>query len=108
MIAAALTVYTLAADAIGIDEAQLRTGATLILTIVGLWVLIVLSRPVTALKAVVIGAMMIALVLMYTIPIVTDFLQLVDPGSGCRPPGRGDLALSPSRPSRSCGSSTVA
>lgn len=80
VIAAALTVYTLAANAIGIDQAQLRTGATLILTLVGLWVLIVLSRPVTALKAVVIGAMMIALVLMYTIPIVTDFLELVDPG----------------------------
>ena len=45
VIAVALTVYTLAANAIGIDQAQLRTGATLILTIVGLWVL---DRALTA------------------------------------------------------------
>ena len=62
-----------------IPEAEIRTGSTLILTIIGLWILVVLSRPVTRFKGVVIGAMMIGLVLVYTVPIVRDFLQLVDP-----------------------------
>ena len=39
----------------------------------------VLSRPVTRFKGAVIGAMMIALVLVFAVPIVRDFLQLVDP-----------------------------
>jgi cation-transporting ATPase E len=62
-----------------IPEAEIRTGSTLILTIVGLWILVVLSRPVTRFKGLVIGAMMVGLVLVYTVPIVRDFLQLVDP-----------------------------
>ena len=68
----------LAADR-GIPEPEIRTGSTLILTIIGLWILVVLSRPVTRFKGIVIGAMMIGLVLVYTVPIVRDFLQLVDP-----------------------------
>ncbi|QJU53375.1 HAD-IC family P-type ATPase [Herbiconiux sp. KACC 21604] len=62
-----------------IPEAEIRTGSTLILTIIGLWILVVLSRPVTRFKGAVIGAMMVGLVLVYTVPIVRDFLQLVDP-----------------------------
>ncbi|WP_368496291.1 HAD-IC family P-type ATPase [Herbiconiux sp. A18JL235] len=62
-----------------IPEAEIRTGSTLILTIIGLWILVVLSRPVTRFKGLVIGAMMVGLVLVYTVPIVRDFLQLVDP-----------------------------
>ena len=62
-----------------IPEPEIRTGSTLILTIIGLWILVVLSRPVTRFKGLVIGAMMIGLVLVYTVPIVRDFLQLVDP-----------------------------
>ena len=62
-----------------IPEAEIRTGSTLILTIIGLWILVVLSRPVTLFKGLVIGAMMIGLVLVYTLPVVRDFLQLVDP-----------------------------
>ncbi len=62
-----------------IPEPEIRTGSTLILTIIGLWILVVLSRPVTRFKGLVIGAMMVGLVLVYTVPIVRDFLQLVDP-----------------------------
>ncbi|MCS5719691.1 cation-translocating P-type ATPase [Herbiconiux sp. CPCC 205763] len=74
-----LALYALAASAWKIPEAEIRTGATLILTIVGLWILVVLSRPVTRFKSFVIGAMMIGLVLVFSIPLVRDFLQLVDP-----------------------------
>jgi cation-transporting ATPase E len=61
-----------------IPEAEIRTGSTLILTVIGLWILVVLSRPVTRFKGAVIGAMMVGLVVVYTVPIIRDFLQLVD------------------------------
>ncbi|MFE1664277.1 HAD-IC family P-type ATPase [Microbacterium sp. P02] len=80
IIAIALTLYTRAALSIGVEEPQLRTGATMILAIVGIWVLTVLSRPITRFKGMVIGAMFIALVAVYTIPPATTFFQLVDPG----------------------------
>ncbi|GGF27642.1 HAD-IC family P-type ATPase [Subtercola lobariae] len=79
VIALALALYTrLSLDA-GISEAELRTGSTLILAIVGLWILIVLSRPIDGIKTLIIGAMMIGLVLVYSIPLVTNFLELVNP-----------------------------
>lgn len=79
IIAVTLAGYARAADAIGIPQDELRTGSTLILTIVGLWVLIVLSRPIEGLKLAVIGAMMVGLILVYSVPIAADFLQFVNP-----------------------------
>ncbi|MFD4422879.1 HAD-IC family P-type ATPase [Agromyces sp. NPDC058484] len=78
VIALVLALYSRMALDAGIPEAELRTGSTLILGIVGLWVLIVLSRPIDGWKIVIIGAMMIGLVLVYAIPIVADFLQFVE------------------------------
>jgi cation-transporting P-type ATPase E len=83
IIAVALTLYTLAAMSLGVDEAQLRTGSTIILAIVGIWVLTVLSRPINRFKALVIGSMFVALVAIFTIPLSTEFFQLVDPGEEC-------------------------
>ncbi|WES64479.1 HAD-IC family P-type ATPase [Microbacter sp. GSS18] len=80
IIAVALTVYTQGALALCVDEAQLRTGATIILAIVGIWVLTVLSRPVTRYKVLVIGGMFIALVVIFTVPLSTEFFEFVDPG----------------------------
>ncbi|MET0736366.1 MAG: HAD-IC family P-type ATPase [Microbacterium sp.] len=80
IIAVALTLYTLGAMALGVEEAELRTGSTIILAIVGIWVLTVLSRPITRFKALVIGTMFIGLVGVFTIPFLTEFFQLVDPG----------------------------
>ena len=80
IIAVALLLYTLGAMSLGVPEPELRTGATIILAIVGIWVLTVLSRPVTRFKALVIGAMFIALVGLFTIPLATEFFQLADPG----------------------------
>ena len=79
VIAVALGVYAGVAGRAGIPEAELRTGSTLILTIVGLWILTVLSRPVDGLKVVIIGAMMIGLILVYSVPLISNFLQLVNP-----------------------------
>ena len=83
IIAVALTLYTLGAMSLGVDQAQLRTGSTIILAVVGIWVLTVLSRPINRYKALVIGAMFIALVVIFTIPLSTEFFQLVDPGEEC-------------------------
>ncbi|MCI4656972.1 HAD-IC family P-type ATPase [Cryobacterium zhongshanensis] len=74
-----LATYSKLAANLQIPEAEIRSGSTLILTIIGLWILVVLSRPVTRFKGLVIGAMMVGLVLMYALPISRSFLQLVDP-----------------------------
>ncbi len=80
IVAAALTVYTRWAEGLGVPEPALRTGATLILAIVGIWILLVLSRPVTRWKALVIGAMFVALSAVFTVPLAVGFFELVDPG----------------------------
>ena len=71
--------YSWAARGLGIEQEELRTGATLILTIVGLWVLVVLSRPIDGWKIVIIGGMMVGLILVYAVPLAREFLGLVDP-----------------------------
>ncbi|MCR2810345.1 MULTISPECIES: HAD-IC family P-type ATPase [unclassified Microbacterium] len=83
IIAVALTLYTLGAMSLGVEEAQLRTGSTIILAIVGIWVLTVLSRPLNRYKVLVIGAMFIGLVAIFSIPLSTEFFQLTDPGEDC-------------------------
>ena len=80
LIALALTAYARLATDLGVPADRLRTGATLILAVVGIWVLTVLSRPVTRLKVLVIGAMFLALVVVFTVPLATTFFALVDPG----------------------------
>lgn len=83
LIASALTLYTLGAMQLGVQEDQLRTGSTIILAVVGIWVLTVLSRPINRYKAAVIGAMFVVLVAIFSIPPSTQFFQLVDPGEEC-------------------------
>src|SRR5690606_16800834 len=73
-----LTAYSLAADALGIPPGELRTGSTLILGAVGIWVLTVLSRPVDGWKIVIVGSMMIGLVLIFAVPLANDFLEFVE------------------------------
>lgn len=71
--------YAWAAGGAGIQQEELRTGATLILTIIGLWILVVLSRPIDGWKIVIIGAMMIGLILVYAVPLARTFLGFTDP-----------------------------
>src|SRR4029453_5889415 len=78
IIALVLALYSQMATDAGIPQDELRTGSTMILGIVGLWVLTVLSRPIDGWKIVIIGAMMIGLVLVFAIPPVADFLQFVE------------------------------
>uniref|UniRef100_UPI00261AE77D HAD-IC family P-type ATPase n=1 Tax=Microbacterium sp. TaxID=51671 RepID=UPI00261AE77D len=80
VVGAGLTLYTLGAQSLGVDEQQMRTGATILLAIVGIWILTVLSRPINRYKGLVIGAMFIGLVLIFSVPLATEFFQLTDPG----------------------------
>lgn len=74
-----LASYAKLAANLSIPEAEIRTGSTLILAIIGIWILVVLSRPVTRFKGLVIGAMMVGLVLVYSVRFARDFLQFTDP-----------------------------
>ncbi|GAA1057903.1 magnesium-transporting ATPase [Agromyces luteolus] len=78
VIALVLALYSRMATDAGIPEDELRSGSTLILGIVGLWVLTVLSRPIDGWKIVIIGGMAIGLIAIYAIPLAADFLELVE------------------------------
>ncbi|MDI2033550.1 HAD-IC family P-type ATPase [Paenarthrobacter nitroguajacolicus] len=74
-----LAAYARLAANLSTPEAEVRTGSTLILAIIGIWILVVLSRPVTRFKGMVIGAMMVGLVVVYSVPLARGFLQFTDP-----------------------------
>lgn len=80
VVTAGLTWYVFVAQGIGVTEEQLRTGATVILAVVGIWVLAVLARPLNRFKVLVVGAMFVLLVGVFTIPLARQFFALVDPG----------------------------
>ena len=54
----------------------IHTSAVITLTLTGLWVLVILSRPFELAKTLVVIAMTIGLVLVLVIPLATDFLVL--------------------------------
>lgn len=59
-----------------INQAESRTTATLVLVILGLWVLGVLCKPWTWWKVLLVAAMAIGLVLVVTVPFARDFFAL--------------------------------
>ncbi len=79
IVAATLTTYTLIVRGAGIGVDELRTGATIILAVVGIWVLAVLSRPLNRYKGAVVGGMFIALVVIFSVALSRSFFLLVDP-----------------------------
>ena len=79
VVALTLTFYTLTVRGT-VDADQLRTGATIILAVVGIWILGVLARPLNRYKGAVVGAMFIALVVIFSVPLARSFFVLVDPG----------------------------
>lgn len=80
IIALGLTWYTLVAHRVGASVEQLRTGATILLAVVGIWVLTVISRPLNRYRVLVVGGMLVALLAIFTLPLTRDFFALVDPG----------------------------
>jgi cation-transporting ATPase E len=51
-----------------------------ILAVVGIWILAVLARPLNRFKVLVVGAMFILLIVVFSIPLARRFFVLVDPG----------------------------
>lgn len=82
VVAISITVVSGHARALGEPEAAVRTASMVTLALIGLWILTVLSRPFTWIKALVVLAMVAGLVLVLTVPIAIEFLQLQLPGTG--------------------------
>ncbi|MDQ0867826.1 cation-transporting ATPase E [Arthrobacter sp. V1I9] len=61
----------------GSDTPAARTGSVLVLTLITLWVLVVLSRPLNSWRLVIIGAMYAGLILLLTLPLPQDFFGFV-------------------------------
>lgn len=80
VVALTLTGYTLVVRSLGVGVDELRTGATIILAVVGIWVLAILSRPLNRFKVLVVGGMFVALTALFTVPLSVQFFGLVDPG----------------------------
>ncbi|UOE42738.1 HAD-IC family P-type ATPase [Agromyces larvae] len=64
------------ARAIDASESQVQTASMVTLACIGLWILVVLSRPFTWIKAAVVAAMVAGLVLVLIVPIAIEFLAL--------------------------------
>ncbi|MCR2799436.1 HAD-IC family P-type ATPase [Microbacterium sp. zg-Y818] len=80
VVAAGIAVYTRVLAARGIPEIEVRAGATLVLGMLGLWILAVLARPLTLVTVGIVAAMIGGLALMYLVPISRDFFELVTLG----------------------------
>lgn len=80
VVAAAITAVSGIARATGDPEEAVRTASMVTLALVGLWILGVLSRPFTWIKAGVVLAMVAGLALVLVVPIAQQFLELAMPG----------------------------
>lgn len=74
--AGAISAYIIAHDVEDLTLRQARTAATLALVIAGLWVLVMLARPFTWWKALLVGAMAGAVALTMLVPAFSDFYAL--------------------------------
>ncbi|MDL9981358.1 HAD-IC family P-type ATPase [Microbacterium candidum] len=80
VVGVALTAYSrIAGEAWGVDLDHVRTGATLIVAFLGLWVLVLVSLPFTWIKAVIVAAMVAGLGLALAIPFVANFFKMTLP-----------------------------
>ncbi|MCR2817259.1 HAD-IC family P-type ATPase [Microbacterium sp. zg.Y1090] len=77
VVAAGIAVYARVLDGRGVPEVEVRAGATLVLGMLGLWILAVLARPLTFVTVGIVAAMIGGLALMYLVPISRDFFELV-------------------------------
>lgn len=78
IIALVIFAYSWSATTAALDEAELRTGSTLILGVVALWVLAVVSRPFDLRKLLVLAAMVTGLAAVFTLPLLRRFLVFVE------------------------------
>lgn len=77
VIAIGITVIAVVSRGLGVSIEEERTGTTLALALIGLAVLVSRSTPFTWIKAAIVAAMILGLVLVFSVPFVRDFLLLV-------------------------------
>jgi cation-transporting ATPase E len=77
LIAAAATFSVFAAlRESGYTLTEQRTGAAVVMMVASLWVLVILARPITFWRALLVGAMIVGFVLLFPFPQVRDFAAL--------------------------------
>ncbi len=80
---ASLVSYAVARYGSDLPLKEARTATTITLVIVGLWVLLILARPITWWRGALAGAMVLSVVVILAVPPLRDFyaLQIPDAGS---------------------------
>jgi cation-transporting P-type ATPase E len=68
--------YAIARNIQDVSLTEARTTATLVLLVVGLWVLAILARPITPFRAALVGAMVGIFVLVLALPRAREFYAL--------------------------------
>jgi cation-transporting ATPase E len=68
--------YALAREQPGVSLDEARTTAALVLLVIGLWVLVILARPLTPWRGLLMGAMVAAFALALLVPAGRDFYAL--------------------------------
>jgi cation-transporting ATPase E len=80
VVALALTVYSrIAGGRWEVPIEEIRTGSTILVGILGLWVLTLVSLPLTWIKAAIVAAMAAGLYLAMNVPLIVQFFELVMP-----------------------------
>jgi cation-transporting ATPase E len=74
--AATFASYAEARYTVGVTLDEARTTATLVLMVVGLWVLNILARPITPFRGVLFGAMVGAFLVILAVPALREFYAL--------------------------------
>ncbi len=78
--AAALTAYAMAYYEESLSLKESRTAAALVLVMIGLWVLVILTRPLNLWKGALVGSMAGGVALVVLVPPLSDFYALEPPG----------------------------
>jgi cation-transporting P-type ATPase E len=68
--------YAFARNVQGVDLVEARTTATLVLLVVGLWILEIIARPITPYRAALVASMAAIVVLILAVPALRDFYAL--------------------------------
>ncbi|WP_210481328.1 HAD-IC family P-type ATPase [Naasia sp. SYSU D00948] len=80
IVTTAITAVHIAGSVTGADDPDaVRSASVITLTVAGLWILVVISRPLDARRILVIAAMFAGAVLMFAVPFVAEFLVLPVP-----------------------------
>jgi cation-transporting ATPase E len=73
---ASLVTYAIAFYGADVPLKQARTATTITLVIVGLWVLLILARPITLWRGVLAGSMVLCVAVILAVPALRDFYAL--------------------------------